>query len=50
MPVEPGMEGGRKERGRVLAETVPDGSARSTTRKKGEGRVKCENYEKEEEY
>jgi hypothetical protein len=39
VPVEPGMEGCRKERGRVLAETVPDGGARSTTRKMGEGRV-----------
>jgi hypothetical protein len=33
------MEGGRKERGQVLAETDPDGGARSTTRKNGEGRV-----------
>jgi hypothetical protein len=37
MPVEPGMEAGRKERGRLLAETVPDGGAcaRLSTRRKG---------------
>jgi hypothetical protein len=39
VPVEPGIGIRRKESGRVVAETVPDGGARSTTRKMGEGRV-----------